>query len=107
MVVTIPRTGTELVANQITFTRGAAADVTAVGVFHTTDPTKIPTVAEFTTAQLVLPGDPLAEGTKIDVLSLIGPRGGTTLAAGDYQRWVRVSTATEDILRRVDVVTIQ
>lgn len=107
MSVTLPRTGTEYLANQLTFTRGTVADVVSVGVYMTTDATKVPTPAEFTTVTLVQPGDALAEGTKIDVLSLIGPRGTITLTPGDYQRWVLVKTATEDIIRRVDVVTVQ
>lgn len=102
----IPRTGTEYVANELTFTRGTVADVVSVGVFHSNDPTVVPTVAQFTTVQLVQPGDALAQGTKIDVLSLIGPRGGVTLTPGDYQRWVLVKTATEDIIRRPDTLTI-
>lgn len=102
----IPRTGTEYVANELTFTRGTVADVISVGVFHSTDPTVVPTVAQFTTVQLVKPGDALADGTKTDALSLIGPRGGVTLTPGDYQRWVLVKTATEDIIRRPDTLTI-
>ena len=56
---------------------------------------------------LVEPGDDLADGTNLDVLSLIGPRGGDEqLAPGDHQRWVLISTATEDKIRRVDVITV-
>lgn len=107
MVVSLFTTGTEYVANELTLTRGSVTDIVSVGVYHTTNPATVPTVAQFTAATLVKPGDALAEGTKIDVLSLIGPRGGASLAAGDYQRWVLVSTATEDIIRRPDTITIQ
>lgn len=107
MPVSIPHTGTEYVANELTFSRGSVADVTSVGVFHTNDPSVIPLVNQFTTVMLVKPGDAQAEGTKIDVLSLIGPRAGhVTLAAGTYQRWVLVKTATEDIMRRPDTIEV-
>lgn len=107
----IYRTGTEFTGNQITLTRGSVSDITAVGVFHSTDPSVIPTVEQFTTVRLVdgtsTPPDDLAEAGKVDVLALIGPRGGdVTLPPGDYQRWVLVVTATEDIVRRPDVLTI-
>ena len=100
-------TATEYTANEITLSRGTAADITGVGVFHSTDPTDVPTVAQFTMTTLVEPGDELADGNKIDVLTLVGPRAGqVNLAAGDWQRWVLVTTATEDIIRKVDVVTV-
>lgn len=101
-------TATEYSANAITLTRGTTADITSVGVFHSIDPNEVPDVTDFTTVTLVEPGDPLADGTNIDVLSLIGPKAGADLilAAGDWQRWVLVSTTSEDIIRKVDVVTI-
>ncbi|MEV4321004.1 hypothetical protein AB0J37_02095 [Microbispora rosea] len=107
----IYRTGTEFTANQVTLTRGSVADITAVGVFHSTDPSVIPEVEDFTTVQLVdgtAPDpDPLAEAGKVDVLALVGPRNGdVVLEPGDYQRWVLIQTATEDIIRRPDVLTI-
>lgn len=107
----IYRTGTEYTANQITLTRGTVGDITAVGVFHSTDPSVIPAVEDFTIVQLVdgtaTPPDELAETGKVDVLALIGPRGGdVTLTPGDYQRWVLVQTALEDIVRRPDVLSI-
>lgn len=110
MAVSLYRTATEYVANALTITRGTVADITSVGVFMTTDPTVVPTVAQFATVTLVKPGDALAEGTTVDVLSLIGPRSTVTalasLTPGDYQRWVKVTTATEDKIRKVDTVTI-
>lgn len=109
-MVAIYHTGTEYTANEITLHRGTVADLLTVGVFHTTDPSEIPDVADFTEVTLVdgtSPGDPLAEDGKIDVLALIGPRSGDeTLVAGDYQRWVLVTTLTEDIIRRPDVLEI-
>lgn len=104
-------TGTEYVANQITLLRGTVANILSVGVYHNINPNTIPAVSDFITVHLAdgtsLPPDPLGETGKIDVLSLIGPRGGdVNLAAGDYQRWVCVTTATEDIIRKVDVLTI-
>lgn len=110
-MVSIYRSGTEYVANALTFTRGSAADVVSVSVFHSEDPNDIPDVVDFTEVTLVDgvadPEDPLATAGVIDVLSLIGPRDGqVTLTAGTYQRYVLVSTATEDIIRRVDTLEI-
>lgn len=107
MAVTLYSTATEYVANALTITRGSVDDIVSVGVYHTKDAAYIPTVANFTNVPLVKPGQPLAEGANVDVLSLIGPRAGNvTLAAGDWQRWVLVKTATEDKIRRVDVITV-
>jgi hypothetical protein len=100
---------TEYTANELTITRGSSADIVYVGVYHNTNPNTKPALTDFTEVTLVQPPDPLAEGTKVDVLSLIGPKAGADLALsvpGDYQRWVRVSTATEDIIRKVDTITI-
>ncbi|SET43687.1 hypothetical protein [Nonomuraea wenchangensis] len=104
-------TATEYVANAITITRGSVADIVSVGVYHTTDPNSVPSVEDFTSVTLVdgtaAEPDPLAEAGVIDVLSLIGPRNGEVeLTAGDYQRFVLITTATEDIIRKVDVLTI-
>lgn len=107
MAVTIPSTGTEYAANAITITRGTVAAITGVGVFHTTNAATVPTVEQFTTVDLVQPGDPLADGQNIDVLSLIGPDAGdVVLTAGVHQRWVLIQTATENIIRKVDTVTV-
>lgn len=107
----IYNTGTEYVANQITISRGNVADITSVGVHHAADPNTVPAVEDFTTVTLVdgtaQDPDPLAEAGKIDILSLIGPKNGDlTLSAGDYQRFVLIQTATEDIIRKVDTITV-
>ncbi len=108
MAVTLYSTGTEYVMNEVTMLRGTIADVTSVGVFHTTSPNAVPTVAQFTTVTKVVPGDPLAEGTKNDVASRIGARtGAIPLAAGDWQRFVLLVTASEDLIRYVDTVTVK
>lgn len=103
-------TATEYLANELTITRGDVGDITGVGVYHDENPNAVPEVGDFTTVYLVADPltDPLAEDGKIDVLSLIGPKGGAHLALtpGDYQRWVLVQTASEDIIRKVDVVTV-
>lgn len=106
--VSLYHTATEYVANSLTFSRGSASDVTSVGVYHTTDPADIPAVSDFTIVTLVQPGDPLAEGQNIDVLSLIGPGVGAdlSLTAGDYQRFVLIETSTEQIIRRPDVISV-
>lgn len=98
---------TEYVSNQLKFDRGGPADVTGVGVFHSKDPDQIPDVSEFTSAALVQPGDALADGDRVDVLSLIGPKeGDITLEPGRYLRWVLVQTSSEDIIRRTDVLEV-
>ncbi len=108
MAVELYSTGTEWLANEVTMLRGTIADVTSVGVFHTMSPNAVPTVAEFTTVTKVVPGDALAEGDKNDVASRIGARAGAIpLAAGDYQRFVLLVTASEDIIRYVDTVSVK
>lgn len=103
--------GTEDLANEVTLHRGNVADILTVGVYHSLNPNISPAVADFTTVQLVDgvtdPDDPLAEAGKIDILSLVGPRSGDVeLAAGDWQRFTLISTAREDIIRKIDTVTI-
>lgn len=107
-MVTLYKAGTEYIANEITIKRGTVADITAVKVYHTTNPAYLPVISDFTTVTLVPGSGALAEGTKIDVLSLIGPKAGQVVIpiAGDYQRWILVQTASEDIIRRPDVITI-
>lgn len=107
-MVQIFSTATEYLSNSLTFTRGGPQDVVAVGVFHSLDPDYVPTEAEFTVVPMVQPGDPLAQGDNIDVLSLIGPRAEAdlVLTVGTWQRWVMVTTATETIIRKVDVVEV-
>lgn len=107
-MVAVFATGTEYLANAITLTRGTSTAITAVGVYHNINPAIVPTVAQFTMVQLVKPGDALADGTNTDVLSLVGPKLGAHLALtpGDWQRWVLVQTAAEDVIRKVDVVTV-
>lgn len=111
------RFATEYTSNQLTFTRGTTSDILTVGVYHDTDETADPTVAQFTPVTLVEPGDPLAETGKIDVLALIGPKLGADLdLAGPatsadppvvYHRWVLIQTAQEDIIEGpIDTVTI-
>lgn len=100
-------TATEYVANQLTISRGSVEDIVTVGVYHDEDPGNIPEVGDFTAVTLVDGTGPLAEGGRIDVLSLIGPGGDEELVPGDYQRWVLVQTATENIIRRVDVLEIK
>lgn len=108
MVVQLYSTATEYLSNALTFTRGSYNDVVRVGVYHTQDPLEIPTEGNFNDAQLVVPGDPLAQGDQVDVLSLIGPGPGAhdTLSPGDWQRWVLVQTVSEVIIRRVDTVVV-
>lgn len=100
---------TEYIANEITLNRGSVSDIVTVSVYHNVNPNTKPALGDFTTVTLVDGTGPLADGTKIDVLSLVGPKVGAHLnlsTPGDYQRWVKISTATEDIIRKVDVITI-
>lgn len=111
-MTTLYHTGTEWTANQLTLTRGSVSAITSVGVYHNTDPSVVPTVADFVTVRLVdgtIPDpDPLAEVGFIDIITLVGPRGGDiTLMTGDWQRWCLVSTATEDIIRPTDVIEVK
>lgn len=110
------RTATEYTANEVTLTRGTASDIVSVGVAMISDPGTVPAPETFTDAIFVdgigNPGDPLADG-RLDIVAKIGPGGGAvspghfpSLTPGDYQRWVKVVTADEIILRRPDVVTI-
>lgn len=106
-MVDLYHTATEYLANAITITRGSVTDIISVGVYHTLSPTLIPEESDFTVVTLVKPGDPLAQGTNTDVLSLVGPADGdVVLTAGDWQRWVLVKTSTEVIIRKVDVVEV-
>ena len=105
-MVDLYSTSTEYLANALTIVRGTAADIESVGVYHTEDPDEVPADTDFTPVTLVSsPTDPLADGNNIDVLSLMGT-GALALAAGTYQRWVMVKTATETIIRKVDVVEV-
>lgn len=110
MAVTLFSTATEYLANEVTLTRGDVSDITGVGVFHSAVAGATPDVEDFTMVYLVddPDTDPLAEGSKIDVLSLVGPKAGSdlTLSAGTYQRWVLVQTSTENIIRSIDIVTV-
>ncbi len=108
MPVTLFSTGTEFLMNEVTMLRGTDADIVSVGVFHSTSPNAVPSVSQFTTVTLVRPGDALAEGAKTDIASRIGNRAGAiSLVAGDYQRFVLLVTASEDIIRYVDVITVK
>lgn len=101
---------TEYVANALTIRRGVVDDITAVGVFHTGDENERPAVGDFTPATLVdgtaTPPDALSITGVVDVISLIGPRGGIVLGTGTYFRWVLISTSTEDIIRRVGTLEV-
>lgn len=119
MAAELYNTATEYTSNEITFTRGGPTQVTAVGVYHTTDANTVPAVADFTTVQLIdgvaSPDDPLAQAGVIDVVALIGPEVGADLALtpGTYHRWILVKTQPvgsrpgENIIRKApDTITI-
>ena len=116
MAASIFASATEYIANAISLTRGKVSDIVKVGIYVNTNPNTIPTVANFTTVTLVdgtagtLP--PLGVPGEIDVLTKVGPGGGTvppgdlTLAAGSYQIWILVVTSSEQIIRKVDTPTV-
>jgi hypothetical protein len=108
MSVTMAHTATQYLANSLTFTRGSAADVLGVGVYYASDPNEVPAVDDFVEARLVQPGDPLAEGQLTDILARPGarPDADVALAKGDYQVWLLVTTADEDIIIKQDTVTV-
>lgn len=103
------KNGTEWFANEITLNRGVVGDITGVGVYHNTNPNTQPTIGDFIMVTLEDGTGPLADGAKIDIMSLIGPKAGADLdlpTVGDYQRWALVQTAQEDIIRKLDTITI-
>lgn len=111
MAVTIYSSATEYLRNDITeLVGGSVADIVSVGVYHASNANTVPAVAEFDAATLVDgvsdPDNPLAEDGKVTIISLIGPRGGIELSSGVYQRYVLISTADEDIIRRPDTITV-
>jgi len=113
MAITLYHTGTEYTSNAITLLRGSVSDITSVGVYHNTNPNTIPLVSDFITVTLangtLNPPDALAIPGEIDVVALIGPKIGADVnlsSPGNYQRWVIVKTATQDLIRATDTVTI-
>ena len=111
MAVSLYNTATEYVASAITILRGTVADITNVGFYATTSLVTIPAVGDFTIVTLVdgtggvVP--PLGVRGEIDVLTLIGSGGDiTTLTAGDYQVFILIQTASENIIRKIDTLTI-
>lgn len=104
-------TGTRYVAAAFDLTRGVPGDITGVGVKFHADPNHVPTAASFTTVLLVEPGDPLADDSiapKLDILALVGPKAGAdlALAAGDWQAFTLIQTASEDIIDHAGTVTV-
>lgn len=114
VAITLYSTATEYTSNAITLIRGTVADITAVGVYHNVNPATIPAVGSFVTVTLAdgtnsgSANYALAVPGEIDVVALIGPKVGAqlALAAGSWQRWVLVQTAAEDMIRKVDTVTV-
>lgn len=103
---------TEYVALEITEFRGSVADITSVGVAFLPPNTNPTSLAEFTMVLLVdgtsTEPDPLSEAGKVDILARIGTKAAADIALtpGDYQVFTLIQTATEDIVRVADTVTI-
>ncbi len=111
MAASLYSTATEYIANAITLTRGKSTDIASVGIYTNTNPNTVPTVGQFTATTYVdgtqLPLPALGVTGELDVLSLIGPGGQVTgLTTGSYQVWILIVTATENIIRKVDTLTI-
>lgn len=117
MSATIFSTATEFIFNAITLGRGKVSDIVSVGIYVNTNPNTIPTVGQFTAVTLVdgtaTPLPDMAVKGEIDVQTKIGAGGGaipagdlSTLTTGDYQVWILVVTASENIIRKVDTLTI-
>jgi len=98
-------TATEYRRNALTINSGTIADISAVGVALRDNPNDVPDpsgtgLGEFTSVVLDEDGP--------DVVTLFGPRGGDIVpaAVGDYQVFVLIRTADEDIIRRPSVLTV-
>jgi hypothetical protein len=121
MAASLYANATEYIANAITLTRGHVSDIVKVGIYASTNPNTVPTVAQFTTVTLVdgtaggtLP--PLAIAGEIDVLTKVGPGSAgppsvppgdlASLVPGSYQVWILIITASEAIIRKVDTLTL-
>jgi hypothetical protein len=116
-------TATEHIAVEFDLTRGVFADIVSVGMYLTTDPAEVPLVSEFVPVVAVdgtgtPPLPPLAEAGKMDIVAKVGPGGGAVTAGHfnfssltapetDHQVWTLITTATEHIIRRPDVLTIK
>lgn len=112
MTIELYSTSTEYFAVELTEIRGTTADIASVWVYLDANPNVVPTPDLFTEVALVEAPDALADGDKIDILTLAGP-GDVTLgvaagdiqeAAGTYQLFVMIVTATEIVIRSVDEV---
>lgn len=98
-------TATEYRRNALTIVDGVVGDVVAVGIALRSNPDDVPDpsgtgLGEFTAVTL----DP----TGPDIVTLIGPRSGDIVpaAVGDYQVFILVRTADEDIIRRPSTLTV-
>lgn len=104
---------TQYQRNEITLLAGVVGDITSVGVYFDVNPNFSPEVDDFTSVDLVdgtddpLPA--LGRVGKIDILQLIGTKSGAHMAIaapGDYQKFVLVQTISEDLMFKLDTVTI-
>lgn len=80
---------------------GATVDVALLA-----DATAVPATGDWTAAQLIDPAHADGDGANWWARLLIGPGGTKVLAVGDFQSWVRVTTATEVPVRKPGVVSI-
>lgn len=103
----IYRNGTEYTGNQLTLARGNLADITAVGVLHSTDPNVVPAVEDFVDVIVVDETSPLGLAGQLRIITKVGPKSGDeVLAPGVYQRFLLVQTSDEDIIRKADTIEV-
>jgi hypothetical protein len=98
-------TATEYRRLGITINSGVVGDITGVGMALRSSPNDVPDpsgagMGEFTAVTLDVAGP--------DIVALIGPRAGDIIpsAVGDYQVFVLIRTADEDIIRRPSTLTV-
>ena len=98
-------TATEYRRNALTIVQGTVGDITSVGIALRSNPNDVPDpsgtgLGEFTEVSL--------DETGPDIVTLIGPRNGDieAPAVGDYQVFILVRTADEDIIRRPSTLTV-
>lgn len=116
MSVSLYHSATEYIFVPITIARGTVAGIVSVGLYINTSVVTIPIVSDFTTCTLIdgtatPPLDPLAVAGEIDISALVGPRSGVFgsgagLTVGTYQVYCLIKTANEDVIRRLDTLTI-
>lgn len=113
-MITKYREGTELLWFPLTEIRGDVGAIQSVHLFFATSPTARPGAEDWEDATLVLPTDtPLGDGLTVPHIAVLeGPEGDIDLTPQttepvDHQVWWGIRTATEFIVRKHGLVTVQ